>query len=193
MKKLVIILLLLSPLAIKAQNIGFRLDAGIGGAFTFGSFKAYGIAGFTEPKVLIGSNISAGLRLEGDVLFGGSISDVAEEISIGLSTRAAILAKGEYYLGGGNSRPFVGLGLGRYTVASTSASGSGTASISAGNHFGIAPEIGISLGNFRISGIYHILTGEDLITISTGGTESISMNYLVIQIGFKIFGINDDR
>jgi len=84
----------------------------------------------------------------------------------------------------------VGLGLGQYTVANTSASGSGGASISAGNHFGFAPELGIALGNFRISGVYHILTGEDLLTLSSGAVEEISMNYFVVQMAFKIFGIN---
>jgi outer membrane protein X len=190
MKRLLIVFLALAPFVMNAQNIGFRLDAGLGGAFTFGSLKSYGIAAFTEPKVLIGSNITAGIRLEGDVLIGGTIADVAEELEIGMSTRAAILLKGEYYITDSKVRPYVGLGLGQYTVANTSATGTGAASITAGNHFGFAPEVGIALGNFRISGVYHILTGEDLLTLSTGATEPISMNYFVVQIAFKVFGIN---
>lgn len=190
MKRLLVLLFILSPLAISAQ-VGFRLDAGLGGALTFGSFKAYGISAFSEPKVTIGPNITAGIRLEGDVLVGGNIDDAGEDVSVGMSTRAATLIKGEYYVSQSKVRPYVGLGLGRYTAANVSASGTGAASITAGNHFGVAPEIGIALGYFRLSAIYHIIGGQDILTLSTGGTEEISRNYLVIQMGFRIFGIND--
>ena len=74
MRRLTIFLIILLPTAVQAQSIGFRLDAGLGGALTFGPFKSYGIAAFTEPKVTIGSHITAGIRFEGDVLFGGNIT-----------------------------------------------------------------------------------------------------------------------
>ncbi len=191
MKKFMLVLIASIPLVANAQGVYFKLDAGLGGALTFGDFKSYGIAAFTEPKVFIIPSVSAGLRLEGDVLFGGTISDQAEDLNVGLSTRAVILLKGEFYVGQSNTRPFVGLGLGRYTIANTSASGTGSASISAGNHFGLAPEIGVTFGNFRLSGMYHIVTGENLVTLSTGGTKEVSLNYFVIQIGFKIFSVGE--
>jgi len=191
MKRLIVLLFVLAPLSIHAQSIGFRLDAGLGGALTFGAMRSYGIAAFSEPKVTIGPNITAGFRLEGDVLVGGNIDDSGEDVSVGMSTRAATLLKGEYFIGSSKARPFVGLGLGRYTAANISASGTGAASITAGNHFGLAPELGIALGYFKISAMYHVVTGNDILTLSTGGIEEISRNYLVIQIGFRIFGIND--
>lgn len=191
MKKLLVFLFVIAPLMIHAQSIGFRLDAGLGGALTFGSFKAYGISGFSEPKVTIGPHITAGIRLEGDVLFGGNIDDSGEDVEVGMSTRAATLIKGEYFVTKSKVRPYVGLGLGRYTSANITASGTGAASITAGNHFGLAPEVGIALGFFKLSAMYHIVTGNDILTLSTGGTEEISRNYLVVQMGFRIFGIND--
>ena len=44
-----------------------------------------------EPKVFILPNLSAGLRFEGDALFGGSISDAESDLEVGVSSRAAIL------------------------------------------------------------------------------------------------------
>ena len=79
-----------------------------------------------------------------------------------------------------------------YTVANTSGSGSGAASIQAGNHFGVAPEIGVTFGNFRLSAMYHILTGENLVEMSAGAPKEISMSYLVVQLGFKVFSVGEN-
>ena len=191
MKKLIIIMLICMPAAMFAQDIGFRLDAGLGAGLTFGEMKSYGIAAFTEPKVTIGPSITAGVRFEGDALFGGKISDVAEDLSVGLSTRALIALRGEYFIGQGNTRPFVGLGFGRYPLANTTASGSGAASIQAGNYFGVAPEIGFAFGNFKLSAMYHFVGGSTLVTVEFGEPMEISNNYLGILMSFRVFGVHD--
>ena len=191
MKKLWIILFAIMPSAIFAQDIGFRLDAGLGAALTFSDMKSYGIAAFTEPKVTIGPSITAGIRFEGDVLFGGKVADEAENLEVGMSTRAAILLRGEYFIGQGKARPFVGLGVGRYTLANTTASGTGSASIVAGNNFGVAPELGFAFGNFKLSAMYHIVGGSTLLTMEAGDPQEISNNYLGILMSFRIFGVND--
>jgi hypothetical protein len=188
MKKVLLFILLVAPLALNAQ-VSFKLDAGLGAGLTFGDLKSYGIMAHTEPKVFILPTLSAGLRFEGAALFGGTITDQAEDLNVGLSTRAAILGKVEYYFIDQRIRPFVGLAAGRYTIANTTASGTGTASIQAGNHFGVGPEVGVTLNNFRISAMYHIVTGENLVEIDAGAPREISMNYLVIGIGFKIFSV----
>ena len=186
-----IILIAILPTAMFAQNIGFRMDAGLGAGLTFGDLKSYGIAAFTEPKVTIGPSITAGIRFEGDVLFGGSITDNAEELEVGMSTRAAILLRGEYFIGSNKTRPFVGLGFGRYTIANTSASGTGSASIQASNNFGVAPELGFAFGNFKLSAMYHIVGGETLVDIGLGDPKQISNNYLGILMSFRVFGVQD--
>ena len=179
------------PTAMSAQNIGFRLDAGLGGALSFNGLKSYGIAAFTEPKVTIGPNITAGIRFEGDVLFGGKVVDEAENLEVGMSTRAAFLLRGEYFIGQSKTRPFVGLGFGRYTLANTAASGTGSASIVAGNNFGVAPELGIAFGNFKLSAMYHIVGGSTIVDLEVGDPTEISNNYLGILMSFRIFGVND--
>jgi outer membrane protein X len=188
MRKILFVLLLSVPLVSSAQ-IYFKMDAGLGGAFTFGDLKSYGIMAHAEPKVFILPSLSAGLRIEGDALFGGTITEEASDLSVGVSSRAAILLKGEYYFTDNKTRPFLGLGVGSYTIANTSATGEGSASIGAGNHFGVAPELGVTFGNFRLSAMYHILTGSSLVDMSAGAPKEISMNYLVIQLGFKVFQV----
>ncbi len=191
MRKLVIVMLMCIPGAMFAQGIGFRLDAGLGAALSFGELKSYGIAAFTEPKVTIGPSITAGVRFEGDALFGGSIVEDAQDLEVGMSTRAAILLRGEYFIGQNNTRPFVGLGLGRYTLANTTASGSGAASIVASNNFGVAPELGFAFGNFKLSAMYHIVGGKTLVNVDVGEPKEISNNYLGILMSFRVFGVND--
>jgi outer membrane protein X len=188
MRKTLFVVLLAIPLVSNAQ-IFFKMDAGLGGAFTFGELKSYGITAHVEPKVFILPSLSAGLRFEGDALFGGSVMDAETDLNVGVSSRAAVLLKGEYYFSDNKTRPFIGLGAGSYTIANTSASSEGGASIGAGNHFGVAPELGVTFGNFRLSAMYHIVTGSGLVNMSAGSPKEISMNYLVVQLGFKVFSI----
>jgi len=195
-------LLLIGALCVSSfsfsQESFFRVDAGLGGAFTAGNFKAYGLAVSSEPKFFFNDNIAVGLHIEGDVLFGGKIAGASEDVSVGMSTRVAYLAKGEYYFGNGNTKPFVGLMTGYYTQANigTSAGGSGASvSMSAVRSWGFTPQVGVAFGNFRLSGMYHFVPGNELVSINvdTGGTENVKVgySYWVIQLGFRVFGIND--
>jgi len=190
MKKIIFFFLLCGTLSLSAQNISFQFVTGFGAALSFGDLRAYGISASVEPKIFIGNNIAAGIRLEGDVLFGGNINtDNASEISVGMSSRAATLLKGEYYFTDMRVRPYLGVGVGRYAQANIGASGTGGASISASNGFGVAPEAGIALGNFRLSAIYNVVPGKDIVEINVGDVREVSKNYLVLQMSWKLFGL----
>ena len=173
------------------QDQFFRTDVGIGSAMTFSKIRTFGISASTEPKFFFNEQFGVGMRLEGDVLFGGKIMGESEDISVGMSSRVAILGKGEYYIGTNNTRPFFGFMAGYYTQANMSAGGTGTASVAASRGFGMAPEIGITFGNFRISGMYHFVPGQDIVAINAGETVNVSRSYAVIQLGFRGLGIND--
>lgn len=198
MKHLLLVLTLFTASASFSQDYFFRSDAAIGGGFTLGKLKAYGISASVEPKFFFNPNISVGLRAEGDVLFGGSIDGNEGNVTLGVSSRAAYGLKGEYYFGDGNTKPFVGLMLGRYTQANIGTAvkdDNASVSASAVRAFGLGPEIGITFGNFRISGMYNFVPGKDLVTINTsvGGIETVEVgrSYVVIQLGFRAFGIGD--
>ncbi len=182
-------LVILAAVALNTQAQRLQLDMGLGTALALGDFKAGGISANLEPKIFITNNIAAGLRFEGDVLFGGSVSADGSEVSVGLSSRAAQCLKGEYYVTDLFVRPYVGFGLGRFTQANLGANSSGEASITASSNFGVAPEVGLALGSFRLSAIYNVVTGNNLVEISVGNSEEISRNYLVLQMSWKLFKI----
>ena len=78
-------LLLLAALIVSTQTFAqgyFRTDASIGGAFTTGNLKSYGISAGVEPKWFFNDNVSVGLRMEGEALFGGSIDGDGDELVI---------------------------------------------------------------------------------------------------------------
>ena len=191
MKKLLLIALL------GCSTLGFsqfvRIDGGVGYATTFGKFRTHGLNISTEPKFFFNENISVGLRLETNVLFGGKIStSEPEDINVGYGARTAVLLKGEYYFGQGNTKPFAGLMGGFYNNASVSL---GTAGVGASVYRsgGIAPEFGVSFGGkFRMSAMYHYVFGKDdvSVTLSTGMSETVSIGrgYFVFSLGFRVWG-----
>ena len=172
------------------QDKYLKVDAGIGAGLTLGDLKSYGISASTEPKFFFTPQIAVGLRLECTMLFGGNIDAASSSFEIGISARAAQLVKGEYYFSEESTRPFVGLMTGRYVQANIGTSSAGDASIKEGSYFGFAPEIGITFNNFRLSAIYHIVPGTDLLTVTSGNPPEVSRNYLVIQLGFKVFQLD---
>lgn len=198
MKRLLLLIVAFGCIAsLHAQDRFFRMDASIGGAFTTGKLKSYGLSAGLEPKFFFNENVSVGLRFEGDVLFGGSIDATGDDVTIGVSSRAANGLKGEYYFGSGNTKPFVGLMAGYYTQANIGTAvkdDNASVTASAVRTFGIGPELGITFGNFRISGIYHFVPGHDVVTInsSVGGVEqvNVSRSYFVVTLGFRTFQID---
>ncbi len=192
MKKITLLFtVLLSISYANAQDRFIRSDATIGSAFTTGTVSSYGISAGVEPKFFFNENVSLGLRFEGAVLFGGKIPFESSDVSVQMSSRAATLLKGEYYLGSGNTKPFLGLMTGYYVTANSGGGTSG-ASASGARNFGFAPELGITFGNFRISGMYHVVGGNYLVSVSSGETKKISNSYFVVTLGFKAFQIDLD-
>ena len=192
-KSLLIIVILVGSLNAFSQDFTpyFKMDASLGAAVAFGEFKAGGISVGTEPKVFVRPEWSVGLRYSGDIMFGGNFRDGAENVSVGLSTRATLALKSEYYFGNTTKRPFAGLALGKYTMANLTGDSNGSASITAGSSFGLSPEVGISLKNFRMSAMYNIITKKDIVNLSTGDTKEISRNYFVFHFGFKLFSVGE--
>jgi hypothetical protein len=105
----------------QAENYNpVRVDSGLSGTYVSASGRG-GFGAVVEPKVMIHDNIAIGGRLEAAVMFGGNIgSDGTTKMDMGAS--AAVLAKAEYLLGTAGVRPFIGLGIGMFDIASQSIS-----------------------------------------------------------------------
>ena len=195
MKKLLFPVLLFIGLAVNAQESFFKLDMGAGGVMTLGNFKAYGLSFHLEPKWFFTETISGGFRFEGNIFFEGSIETTSEDVTYGVSSREAFLLKAEYYFIPDKVRPFVAVNTGLYSIASVNAGPSEEASLGTSIRtfgpsvwsFGFAPEAGVTFNNFRISVLFHIIPGGTTFISSTGGDIEVSNNYLVFQLGFKVF------
>jgi hypothetical protein len=165
------------------------VHSGVAGLWGYGT-QSFGLGAVVEPKWNITDSIAAGLRLDGGALFGGRIvPQGTTSVAMGLSV--ATLLKGEYLLGDSGVRPFLGLGAGTYTLVSQSvAAGNSGAGVnqSAGQFFGVAPQLGIDFGGVRLGLTYnHILGGEVIIEqdVSTGVQAArLPRNYVQLELSF---------
>jgi hypothetical protein len=179
----------------RAQSANYeplRIDTGFTGSYVGASGRG-GFGGMGELKVLVHDNIAVGARFEGQLMFGGTVGN--DDVQMDVAAAVAALAKGEYLFGDGPVRPFAGLGMGVYSIASQSvASGPNTAGVSqvGGRYFGIAPEVGIDLGRMRLAATYHAILGADIEVRQMVGTveetATFSQNYWSFEMSFRIGG-----
>jgi len=170
-----------------------RVDSGLSGSYVSASGRG-GFGALLEAKFLAHDNIGVGLRLEGEVMFGGNVSNDGS-VQMDLGAVGAMLAKGEYYIGTGPVRPFVGLSLGIYDVASQSISaGPNTTGIDqkAGRYFGVGPQLGIDLGRLRLAATFNAILGADIeVRQMIGNVEqkdTFSQNYLTFEMSVRFGG-----
>jgi outer membrane protein W len=95
---------------------------------------------------------------------------------------------GQYYFNDKYVRPFVGVGLGLFTLASVNFNTStGTTvnanEVAAETRFGFYPRIGIDVGHLNISIDYNIIPSTG---ITNGG--KVQNNYLALRAGFSFGG-----
>ncbi len=168
-----------------------RVDAGMTGSSVAVSDRNG--AGFvTEIKVNVHDNIAIGGRVEIAMMFGGLVG--SEELPFGMA--ASALPKAEYLVGTGPVRPFVALGAGLYSIASytiaSDPNGQSGISTTSGRYFGIAPEVGVDLGRFRLAMTYNAILGTSVeYRQTTGGIEhreTLSQNYLSLEASFRFGG-----
>jgi len=177
----------------QAENYNpIRFDSGLTGAYV-GSSGRGGFGAMAELKLMAQDHVAVGARFEAAVMFGGSVGQ--DDVQMDMAGAAAALAKGEYLYGDGPVRPFVGLGLGVFTIASQSlAAGPNTTGIDqkGGRYFGIAPQLGVDLGRLRLAATYNVMLGADIEVHQMIGnvdqTASFSQNYLSFEMSLRFGG-----
>lgn len=160
-----------------------RVDVGMTGAIV-PSTDGSGVGFIAEIKANLHDHVSVGGRVDLSVLFGGQIDD--EELPFGMS--AAGLVKGEYLLGIGAVRPFVGFGVGLYSMASHTFGDDGFATAT-GNYFGVAPGVGIDLGRLRLAATFNAILGTSVEYVrQDGSVDNRSQSYLSLEVSFRFGG-----
>jgi hypothetical protein len=163
----------------------FRVGLAVGYVVPSGFLSVSGALLSIEPSYRIMDNLSIGLRLEYASFTRGASISLSGSNNINPSTIVSYTVNGQYYLSKTKFRPFVGAGIGAYSLADVSISGpsAGTAS-TAQTNFGFYPRVGFDIGHFSISADYNIVSPSS-IPLSK---ETIINNYLGLKLGVYFGG-----
>jgi hypothetical protein len=168
-----------------------RVDAG----FTVSRVAIEGRSGgglLAEVKAMVHDNIAVGGRVDLTLLFGGVLGQ--DELELGFTMAGAALVKGEYLVGTAWARPFVGLGVGGYSIGSQSIEDGPNTRVNTtvGRYFGFAPQIGVDLGPVRFAVSYNVIVGADIEYTNgmdtTARTERASQNYWALEGTYRFGG-----
>jgi hypothetical protein len=196
MKKIVLGILLLTTVAIanaQSEFKPFKVDVSLGYAIPGGSGSKGGVLFVVEPKYAVMPQVSVGLRMEAAVMARGQVDASGNAADVSVKAAGSYLLTGDYYFTQNTVRPFAGLGLGIYSLASASANTDGyTSSASAGSKFGEMVRAGVEISHFRVGLEYNIVpsTKGEIVNISTGAksTYTTKNGYIGIKLGFCIGG-----
>ncbi len=166
----------------------FRVGLGLGYAMASGEGSSGGVLVTIEPSYRLKDNLSIGLRMESAIITRGFSLAIPSSASIDVAAIGSYTINGQYYLGEGSSfRPFVGAGLGIYslgaiTASSTTNSVTTKTTFAAESQFGFYPRIGFDYGHFNLALDYNFVPSTK---ITTGEFKN---NYLGFRIGFFLGG-----
>lgn len=188
-----IALLFVAFATVNAQNYKpFKLGLGLG--YAMPSDGGGGILFEVEPAYRLNDQIALGLRL-GSAAMARAIGETEGSVS----GNASYTINGQYYLSDGKFRPYVGAGVGIFSLASVSSSvdlGGGntvTAAAASESKIGFYPRVGFDLGHFNINIDYNIIGASSPDVTFSGGTgtaevDDIKNSYIGIRIGGFFFG-----
>jgi len=187
---LVAVVLLVGSGAMAQDYKKFKVGLGLG--YAVPSKGSGGVLLYLEPMYRIQDNLTVGLRIETAALVGEIPTGASG--SLDASAVGSYTLNGQYYLGSGSSfRPFVGVGLGMFSVAaaSTDINGTNVQIAAASTSFGFYPRIGFDLGHFNLSIDYNLIP-EQTSSLNLGGlgliTTTQNFSYIGIRIGASIGG-----
>jgi outer membrane protein X len=167
----------------------FMVGVGIGYAQPgAGEGAGGGFLAYLEPAYRATDQVLVALKMEGAFIVRGleGISD--DELEGDATSVASFTLNSHYYFNNNQVRPFVGAGVGLYSLAAakftTANNGDpGLDEIGAETRFGFYPKIGIDAGHFNLTLDYNVVPPTDV----PGGGE-IKNSYLGIRAGVSIGG-----
>jgi len=166
----------------------FKVGIGIGYAVPgAGEGAGGGFLGYVEPAYRATDQVQVGLRLEGAFMVRGVEGVNDRDVSGDASSVASYTLNSQYYFNNQNVRPFVGAGIGLFSLAATefntAANDPRADEVGAQTRFGFYPRIGLDAGHFTLTLDYNFIPPTD---IPDGG--EVRNNYLGIRAGINIGG-----
>jgi hypothetical protein len=189
MKKLSMLfaLVMLISVAANAQEFKkFRWNLGLGYAIPSGTGAKGGVLVHSEPGYRVSDQLLVGLRME----FAGMVRGYSEgiESDIDVSFAGSYALTGQYYFNNNGFRPFVGAGVGIFSLASVSALTTEDGDVYAGasgSKIGFFPRVGFDAGHFNLALEYNLVGNSKLESLS--GAESITSKNSYMSIKFGVF------
>src|SRR4051812_16208394 len=162
------VLILVMAFAGVARADDVRVSFGLTGASVDVSDRN-GAGMVTEIKGRVNDRVNVGGRVEVAVMFGGHVGD--NDAALDVAMAACGIAKAEVFLTETKIRPFVGFGIGAYTIGSQTALMSRT-----GRYVGVAPQLGIDFDRLRFAATYNAILGQP---------TAVSQSYLSLELSFE--------
>ncbi len=133
-------------------------------------------------------NLQVGLRIEAAVMLRGySFSTGTAQSSGSVSASSSYTATCDYYFSNDAFRPFVGAGVGIFSVASANFSdyGNSSSSVAAGTKPGGMIRAGFEVTHFRLGIEYNLIGNSSVTTADSRNCYGHFKNsYLGIKLGF---------
>lgn len=162
----------------------FKVGLGMGYAMASGNGASGGVLFTLEPAYRLQDNLSVGLRMESAIIARGFAN--TQSASLSVAALSSYTVNGQYYLGHTGFRPFVGAGVGMYSlgaISETASSSSGTVDIAAESKIGFYPRVGFDVSHFNMTIDYNIIP-----TTTGSSGNDIKNSYLGIRVGFFFGG-----
>lgn len=158
----------------------FKLGLGIG--YASPGEGGGGILIDFEPAYRINDAIAVGLRIESAVM--AKVSPDGSEAKA--SGNASYTVNGQYYFSNNTVRPYAGMGVGIFNIASISTD-TQSGEVGGGTEIGFYPRVGVDIGHFNINIDYNLISASE--GLNTAGEKvDIKNSYIGIRIGGFFFG-----
>lgn len=199
MKKILIVIALLSSTFAQAQEYKpFKVNLSIGYANPTGSGLKGGLLMGIEPKYSVSQRIELGVRLEAALMVRGVELDNNYRTASGVvSGLSSALLTGNYLFGpygDSNFRPFVGVGLGIFSVSSggnvafDQGQVKGELNVSDYNTIGGLIRAGLKVGHFVVSVDYNAVPNHTYRLANTNLDFTTKSAYTGFRVGFDLGG-----
>ena len=150
----VLLLVLVTAAGSIAQEFkAFRVGTGLGYAMASGKGAKGGVLWALEPGYRVNDQILANFRIEGAVIGRGYADETSASVDV--AALGSYSLNGQYYFNNNNFRPFVGVGVGLFSLAAVSVDanqgGGSTQAVAASNKVGFYPRLGFDAGHFTLN------------------------------------------
>ncbi len=195
MKRVLFVLLTLVTFSASAQEFKpFKVNLSLGFAKPLPGKASGGVLLAIEPKYSFTDNFEVGLRLESAIV-ARNVEQNGNSTTGDLASMGSGLLTGNYLIGNGSFRPFVGAGVGLFAIASagniTVVDGQTSQDVAfvGETKLGGMVRAGFKTGHFVLSVEYNAVPVSKLSTVSASSIKLDSKNsYLGVKLGFDIGG-----